>query len=86
MSPESIAIYSNTVALISGNPILLALTVLELSSKSDKLSDIRPDNEIDFKLSPILQNNNILTSRKFHANQLNIKKVSPAGYPAGYSD
>ena len=48
--------------------------------------DIRPDNRIDFKISPVLKINIIYTRKKFHANRLNIEEVYPAGYPAGYPD
>ena len=66
--------------------MLPTFTVLELSPKPDNLPDIRTDNRIGFKLSPVLENNNIHNTRNVHANQLNIKEVYSAGYPAGYSD
>ena len=59
--------------------MLLAFAVVELLSKLDNLLDIRLDNQIDFKLSPVLLNNNMRTPRKFHANQLNVKEVNNAG-------
>ena len=62
--------------------MLLAITVFELSSgqtykqnEPDNRPDIRPDDRIGFKLLPVLQNNIIHISRKFHAYQLNIKQV-----------
>ena len=71
----------------------LAITVFELSSgqtykqnELDNRPDIRLDDRIKFKLYPVLQNNIIHTSRKFHANRLNIKEVYYAGSPVGYPD
>ena len=64
--------------------MLLAITVFELSSgqtykqnEPDNRPYIRPDDRIEFKRIPVLQNNIIHTSRKFHANRLNIKEVYP---------
>ena len=43
----------------------------------DNRPDIRSNDRIGFKLLPVLLNNIIHTSRKFHANRLNIKEVYP---------
>ena len=43
----------------------------------DNRLDIRSDNRIRFKFSPVLQNNIVHICIKFNANRLNIKEVHP---------